>query len=153
MTARCPRKTLWVIALDGEKALLFENEGDREYPVLRPIDIDKQDVPPSRDLVTDKPGRMFDGGANQRSAMEQVDAHDQEETRFARDAIEMLNEAALKDEYGALLIYAAARTLGKIRPYYHDELQKRLVGEFDLDVVNEPVDALEKRVAKAFATD
>ena len=143
-----PHKTLWVLALDGEKALVFRNEGDAEYPVLKPVDIDKQDVPQRQDLITDRPGRKSDGNQHY-SAMDEVDAHDQMERRFAEDAIEQLNEAALKNEFDSLLIYAASHSLGEIRPHYHDELKTRLIGEFDIDVVNEPVDKLEKRVSKA----
>lgn len=143
-----PQKNLWVLALDGSKALIYRNEGDAQYPVLKPVEIEHQDVPQRQDLITDRPGRMSDGN-NHRSAMDEVDAHDQMERRFAEDAIEHLNQAALKNELESLLIYAASHSLGEIRPHYHVELEKRIVGEFDLDVVNEPVDKLEKRVSKA----
>lgn len=143
-----PRKTLWVAAMDGSKLLIYRNEGDAEYPVLKPVEIDKQDVPPTREIVSDKPGRMFDGNGH-RSAVDEGDAHQYEEAEFARDAVELLNDRALKQAYDRLIIFAASRTLGVIRPEYHDELKERLIGEFDLDVVNEPVDKLEKRVHEA----
>ncbi|MEE2566767.1 host attachment family protein [Hyphobacterium marinum] len=143
-----PQKTLWVVAMDGAKALIYRNEGDADYPVLKPVEIEKQDVPPTREIVSDKPGRMFDGTGH-RSAMDEGDAHQYEEAEFARDTVEFLNAHALKDDYGRLIIFAASRTLGVIRPEYHDALKERLIGEFDIDVVNEPVDALEKRVHKA----
>ena len=145
---RGPRKTLWVAVLDGSKGLVFRNDGDAEYPVLRPIDIRDADVPPDREIHTDKPGRMFDGTGH-RSAVDQGDAHELAERRFVEDLIKSLNSAALKGEFDQLLIYADSDSLGEIRDNYHDELKARLLEEFPLDIVNEPVDKLEKRVKEA----
>ncbi|WP_109259332.1 baeRF12 domain-containing protein [Hyphobacterium indicum] len=147
-----PQKTLWVAAIDGSKGLIYRNEGDAEYPVLKPVEIDKQDVPQSRDIMTDRPGRKFDGQGGQRSALDEGDAHDEQEKRFAEDIAGFLNKAALNHEFDEILIYAASRSLGFLRPKYHEALQKRIRGEFNLDVVNEPVDALEKRVSAALSS-
>ncbi|WP_420434464.1 host attachment protein [Hyphobacterium sp.] len=145
---RGPRKTLWVAVLDGSKALVFRNDGDAEYPVLRPVDVRDTDVPPDREIHTDKPGRMFDGTGH-RSAVDQGDAHELEERRFVEDLIESLNSAALEGKFDQLLIYADSDSLGEIRDKYHDALKSRLLEEFPLDIVNEPVDQLEKRVKEA----
>lgn len=145
------QKTLWVAVIDGSKGLIYRNEGDAEHPVLKPVEIDKQDVPQSQDIVSDRPGRKSDGQGGQRSAMDEGDPHEQQEKRFVEDIAEFLNAASLKDEFDEILIYAASRSLGIIRPKYHVELQKRVRGEFDLDVVNEPVNELEKRVSAALS--
>lgn len=148
--AHGPRKTLWVAVLDGSKGLIYRNEGDAGYPVLRPVEISKQDVPANRDIHTDRPGRMF-GSAGNRSAVDQGDAHEHEETRFVEKLVEHLNAAALDGEFDQLLIYADSDSLGEIRPHYHDELTRRLIKDFPLDIVNEPVDKLEARVKDAIA--
>jgi protein required for attachment to host cells len=152
LMTRGPRKTLWVAVLDGSKGLVYRNEGDAEYPVLKPVEIRDPDVPPNRDIHTDKPGRMFDGTGH-RSAVDQGDPHELEEQRFVERLIEDLNGAALDGKFAELLIYADSDSLGQIREHYHDALKTRLLEEFPLDIVNEPVDKLEKRVKDALAPD
>ncbi|NBC20286.1 MAG: hypothetical protein GVY06_04445 [Alphaproteobacteria bacterium] len=58
----------FVVIADGEKYLILENRGDHEIMDLRVLGHDEIDVPPNRDLVTDKAGRMADSG-QQRSAV------------------------------------------------------------------------------------
>ena len=150
--ARGPRKTLWVAVLDGSKGLIYRNEGDAEYPVLRPVEINKQDIPADRDIHTDRPGRMFDGTGH-RSAVDQGDAHEYEEKRFVEELVDHLNAAALDNAFDQILIFADSDSLGAIRPHYHDELKCRLIEDVPLDIVNEPVDKLEERVKAAIPPD
>ncbi|WP_421788325.1 host attachment protein [Hyphobacterium sp.] len=149
---RGPRKTLWVAVMDGSKGLVFRNDGDAVYPVLKSVDIRDQDVPPDREIQSDKPGRVFDRMGH-RSAVDQGDAHEFAEKRFVERLIADLNAAALDGEFDQLLIYADSESLGEIREHYHDALKSRLLEEFPLDVVNEPVDKLEKRVKIALRPD
>src|SRR5689334_10880290 len=80
----------YVFVGDGRKALLLRNEGDAQYPNLKPERVFAHDNPPTREQGTDKPGRSYASVGGRRSAMEQADWHEIEEQRFARDVADKL---------------------------------------------------------------
>jgi protein required for attachment to host cells len=43
-----------------------------------------------------------------------------------------------------LIIVAPPRTLGELRKYYHDELNRRLAGEVPKNLTNVPVNEIER---------
>ena len=78
----------WVLVGDGEKALVFRNEGDAKFPNLKIIRILEQENPPTRDHGAGAPGRRSDGPGPQKSSMEQTDWHTLEKHRFAKTMAE-----------------------------------------------------------------
>jgi protein required for attachment to host cells len=50
----------------------------------------------------------------------------------------------LANEFESLIVVAPPRTLGELRKHYHQELQKRLVGEVPKNLTNTPVNEIEK---------
>ena len=67
-----------------------------------------------------------------------------EEDRFAADTAELLKTRALGGEFESLIVVAPPKTLGELRKHYHKEVEKRLVGEVAKDLVNVPVDEIER---------
>ncbi len=76
--------------------------------------------------------------------MEEVDFHQQEEDRFAADMAAVLKARALDNEFQALIVVAPPKTLGELRRHYHKEVERRIVGEVAKDLVNLPVDEIER---------
>lgn len=137
----------WVMVLDGEKYLLLHNRGDAEILDLRVVEHDEIENPPTHDQGTERPGRMADAGLG-RSAVQQTDWHALEKANFAGDVAGRLKNWALKNRFSELLICADPKTLGTIRPKYHSEVARRLVGEIDKDLTSMPVEEVE-RIVKA----
>ena len=52
--------TTWILIADGEHARFLLNKGPGKGLEDAPIADVEVDIPPSRELVTDKPGRSFD---------------------------------------------------------------------------------------------
>ncbi|MGQ0589693.1 MAG: host attachment family protein [Sphingosinicella sp.] len=145
-----------VLVADGRKSLFFRNQGDAEFLNLSVEKKEVQDNPPDREQGSDTAGRAFTAagsprtggavsqGANNRSAYEETDFHQLGEDRFAAEIAERLNSRALDNDYDALVVVAPPRTLGELRKHYHKEVERRLVGEIPKDLVNVPVDEIER---------
>ena len=138
-----------VMVVDGAKMLLLRNEGDEAYPNLKVEEAAEQGNPLDRDQGTDRPGRSFGSANSTRSAMEEVDFHQQGEDQFAADAAALLNTRAMANEFQHLIIVASPITLGEMRKHYHKTLQDRLVGEIPKTMTGHPVSEIEEAITKA----
>ena len=143
------RRIMWVVVADGEKALLFENAGTRAQPDLKLLSKRELDIPPSREIGSDKPGRFPDAGPGQRSATEITDWHQQEEDRFVHDVTERLNKLALKNRFEELVLMADPRVLGNMRARLSKQVAERIVVEVPKDLTKHPVSEIEKHLARA----
>lgn len=139
----------WVLVADGAKALLLENVGDAEFPILEVRREDAQDNPPTREQGTDRPGRLSDGPSGHFSAVQDTDWHRLAEDRFAHDLADMLNARAEAHRFERLIVAAAPKVLGELRKTIHAQVAGRIVAELSMDLTNHPVDEIAKRIAAA----
>ncbi len=137
----------WVVVADGGKYLVLRNEGDEELINLIVHRHKEQDIPPSRELADDRPGRYDDAGVG-RSAVEETDWHEIAKERFAKELADRLRKWALDQKFDHLVVVADPSTLGELRPQLHDEVQKRIAGEIAKDLTNHPISEIEKALAK-----
>lgn len=137
-----------VLVADGRKMLFLRNAGDALYPRLEVETAAEQPDRYTRDIGSDAPGRTSPGIGPGRSAIEQVDYHQQEEDRFAADAADMLNRRALRGDYDHLFVVAPPRTLGELRKRYHKEVGTRLKAEVAKDLTGHSVDAISRILAE-----
>lgn len=135
---------VWVLVADGEKALFFENTGNRKTPVFKVVREMEQENPPTREQGASPPGRMNDNGPNQKSAMEQTDWHRLAEERFAKDAADLLYRYAHNNRFKQIVLCAAPRVLGELRKELHPEVSSRVIGEVPKTLTNHPVDQIER---------
>lgn len=144
----------WVAVADGEKALLLRNDDTGARPSLSVIRFEEIDNPPTREQGTSRPGRHRDGGAGMqhRSGFEQTDWHQLGKERFAKDFVDRLNTAALRNAFDRLVVFAPPQTLGLMRAEYHPELSKRIVKEVGSDLTNHTVDEIEKHFSDALTS-
>ncbi len=134
----------FVVVADGEKMLLFRNQGDDEFPHLVVIEEDEQQSVANREQRRDAPGRSFSSVGPGRSAYKEADSRQLGEDRFAAETAAMLNRRALDNEFDTLIVVAPPRTLGELRKFYHDELQRRVRGELPKNLTNNPVNEIER---------
>jgi protein required for attachment to host cells len=137
----------WIVVCDGKKALVMENAGDEKFLDLKTRQVFEHPDPKTHEIGTDEPGRSFSSIGYGRSAMEQVDWHEQEEQRFLQKLLDYLNAAVHAGQIKSLLIVAPPRALGVLRQSYSHELRKALRGEIDKDLVKMPVHEIEKHLA------
>jgi protein required for attachment to host cells len=137
----------WIVVCDGKKALVMENAGDEKFLDLKTRQVFEHPDPKTHEIGTDEPGRSFSSIGYGRSAMEQVDWHEQEEQRFLQKLLDYLNAAVHAGQIKSLLIVAPPRALGVLRQSYSHELRRALRGEIDKDLVKMPVHEIEKHLA------
>ena len=133
----------WVLVADGEKALFLENVTDGQDPYLKVVRLEEQENPPHGEQVSDKAGRMQDGGAQQRSSMQEADWHMLAKDRFAGEMSDILYKLAHRNAFDKIVLVAPPRTLGTLRDTLHKEVTARVVGEVAKDMTNHPIDKIE----------
>lgn len=126
-----------VAVADGEKFNLFRNTGDEAGLQLAPIAHDPVDAHHEGST----PGR-HGSSAN-------PDGGQDAEDGFSAGVIDLLNKWVLAGQVSSLLIIAAPRTLGAIRPKYHAKLTDILAGEIAKDLTGHSMRDVEKAIAAA----
>jgi len=133
----------YVLVADGAKMLFFRNEGDADNLNLTVLAAQQQADLYDREIKTDfagqKPAGMGAGG----STAGEADFHKQAEDRFAAEAAQRINRAALANEFERLIIVAPPKTLGELRKHYHKQVEGRIAAEIPKDLTGHPVDKIE----------
>jgi protein required for attachment to host cells len=138
----------WVVVCDGAKALVLENAGSRMRPNLTTRQVFEQPDLPDRDISADKPGRAFNSVGEGRSAVEQVDRHDQEEQRFLAKIADHLDKAVLAGDTPSLIVVAPPRAIGILRRAYSSHVRQALRAEVEKDFVKLTVKEIERHLCQ-----
>ena len=142
------KQDTWVVVTDSEKALFLKNVTDHENPNLDLFDHDEQENPSDREHGANRPGRMHDGGVNQRSAMDDTDWHELARERFAADLADKLYAEAHRGAFKRLVLVASPQVLGDLRAEFHKEVSDKIVAEIPKTLTNHPVRDIETLVKK-----
>lgn len=141
-------KETWVLVADGEKALFLRNDGGATDPQLTVMRVEQQDNPKQGEQVSDRPGRMADTGAGQRSAMEEADWHQLAKDRFAADLSTILARMVRRGRIARLVLVAPPRSLGELREQMNDAVRKVVVAEIPKTLTGHSLPALQKIVVE-----
>ena len=145
------KKGTWVLIADSEKALFLENVTDGIDPYLVVRREESQDNPSDREQGANRPGRMHDGGAHQRSALDDTDWHELAKERFAVELAEILYRHAHRGAFKRIVLACAPQVLGDLRPALHKEVSDKVVGEVPKLLTNHPVDQIERILKEELA--
>jgi protein required for attachment to host cells len=137
----------WVVVCDGRKALMLENTGDGKFINLRSKEVREHPDPSTHAQGTDTPGRTHPSVGTARSAMEQVDWHDEAERAFLHELAQRLDVALTGGETKAFIVIAPPRALGMLRPAYTPAVRRAVKTEIGKDYVKMPVNEIEKALA------
>lgn len=134
---KVPHQALVALA-NGEKFVIMRNIGQPFEPRLeRVTELDLE-------LTNFSAGVRHQDPAGQRAGSTDID-----ELAHGAAIAEWLNTQALRGGIGELVIAADPKTLGQIRRHCHKELESRIVGEVPKDLINSPMEAIEKALAAA----
>lgn len=145
-------KDTWIVVTDSEKALFMRNLTDLQDPNFEVTDTEQQDNPSDREQSANRPGRMQDGGVNQRSALDDTDWHELAKERFAKDLSDMLYKEAHAGHFKKLVIVASPKVLGILREEMHSEVTDKIVAEIPKTLTNHSVGEIEKIVKHEMET-
>ena len=134
---RIPHKALIALA-NGERFVLMRNVGQPLEPNLRRIgELDLE-------LTNFSAGVRHQDPAGQRNGSTDVD-----ELAHGAAIAEWLNDKALKGDLEQVVVAADPKTLGQIRRHCHRQVENRIVGELAKDLINSPIETIERALADA----
>ena len=136
-------ETTWIIVAASGHCRCFE-AGSRIGPLTEVADLV---MPASRlreqELVSDRPGRVFDSFGSGRHAMEpRTPPKEIEGRRFAAEIVGMLEAARQQGRFDRLGIVAAPAFLGMLRDALGSELRKLVAFEIDKDLTRQRPDEI-----------
>lgn len=133
----------WVLIADGSRARVLENDGPNRG--LRAVDglVFQSELPPTRELVSDRPGRDQESVGVMRHAYEsRTNPHRELKRKFAGMLAGVLAEKRLERAYDRLVIVAPPATMGDLRALLPAGVKERVIGEIVEDLTRVPNDKI-----------
>ena len=136
-----PRQpTRWVLVANGHKACILSIEKRKEVALIKEYETDAL---PTRELVSDRPGRSFDRHGDGRHAMEPpTDAHRQARETFLVDVAGFLDQERRQNHYQHLIVIAAPAALGVLRKHLSKAVLETVAREIPADLTQHPFNEL-----------
>jgi protein required for attachment to host cells len=137
MPAKATR--IWLLIADGRRAKVME--ADEQGVRFRNVeDMARSiDLPKSRDILADKPGRTFDSvGAGRHAKENPTDPHRHLKREFARTVVDKLRQAMLARRFDRLILVAPPAFLGDLRQVLPEDLKDKVADEVASDLTNTP---------------
>lgn len=134
----------WVLVADAGRARVLEMKGNR-LDTLAPVGglEFEAELPPSREIGSDRPGRGFESVGHTRHAKESPsDPHRELKRRFAERLARMLHEQHTAKRFDRLVIVAPPATLGDLRAGLSDPLKSVVTNELAADLTKVPIEEL-----------
>jgi len=131
--------TTWIVVADGAKARVLARHGRNGplEPASNQCFTEAEARLPTRDVGTDRPGRVHESANTARHAMEpRVDWHRFAKEQFARGIATALEAAAQKKQYEALILVAPPQALGDLRRALGRHARALVAGEIAKDLTN-----------------
>lgn len=131
--------TTWILIADGARARILERVGHGE--VVHPVFGERYetDLPPSRELGDDRPGRVHESMGHERHAIEpRRDPHRGLEVMFAHQLADILTSRRRDGLFDRLMLAAPPAMLGHLRRALSKDLKACLVAEVDKDLTKSP---------------
>ncbi|MGH6939755.1 host attachment protein [Hypericibacter sp.] len=126
----------WVLVADGKSASILSYNGPGHRLTLVPGMTFKTELHASRDLGTDKPGRVQESGYSAHHSVETPDYHRIEKTVFAQHLAHRLDAAIESGECKRLVLVAPPQTLGELRMALTPKAREHVIGEVHKDLTH-----------------
>ncbi len=121
--------SIWIVVADSSRARIFTADSGHS-PM---VEIKTMAHPAARlhegDMVSDRPGREWDGSATSHGMNGEIGAKQEEEVRFANEVCHVLESGRTDAQFEKLYIIAAPRFLGTLRKHLSNSLQKLVSAE------------------------
>lgn len=135
-----PKKT-WILVADGAKARILERLAPNAalFPASDKCFSESEAREPTRDIGTDRPGRVHESADTARHAMvPRVDWHRFAKEQFAKTVAGALEDAAKQKKFEALVLVAPPQALGDLRGALGQHAKALVEGEIGKDLTNLP---------------
>jgi len=131
------KKVTWILVADGSRARVLVNDGIGKGLQTAINGEMTHDLPPTRELGSDRPGRGGQRATGNRHAFEpHVDWHRFEKEKFSKAMATILDAAAERNAFDRLVLVAPPRTLGDLRSALGAKSRARVHAEIDKDLTH-----------------
>lgn len=129
----------WVLIADGRHARVLEIDAERRGLEAQ-ADMEMTiALPPSRELVTDRPVRTYESKGHARHAKgDKVDPHRELKRTFAKSVGKALQKRLADGRFERLVVVAPPPALGDLRDALPRNVRAKVVGEIAQDLVKTP---------------
>ena len=144
------KRTLIVVADSARARFLEPSEDTRKLmPASRLDMVSPTSRRPTRDLVTDKPGRGFrSAGGRMLHAYEQThDLHKLEKRKFVESLAETLDGICARGEFDRMVLVAPSRSLGELRSLLSPRVRRMVTHEVPKDLTASTPTSLKQALA------
>jgi protein required for attachment to host cells len=129
----------WVLIADGGHAKVLEIDGSRRSLEAQADMNMSVQLPPSRELVSDRPARIYESRGRARHAKdERVDPHRELKRAFAKSVGKALEARLADGRFERLVVVAPPPALGDLREALPKKVRAAVVGEVAQDLVKTP---------------
>ena len=137
---------LWLVVADGSRARIFSRPAaNKPLEEIETLDSATARLP-SREIVSDGPGRSFDsGGKGRHATAEPTDPQEREKMVFLDNLAGRINAAA-KNKVDELVLFAAPHALGRLRDKLDKQAAQRVIADAPKDLTGHPVAELEAQL-------
>lgn len=142
----------WILVADGARGRIFESIGKSadvtELEGLRR----ETDLPPTRELDDDRPGRGNVPATTHRHGFQPTsDSHRELKRDFAEELAALLDEQLAAGAYDSLVVVAAPTTLGDLREAFSDRVRNVIKAEIDKDLTKHSARELRAHIGDVLA--
>ncbi len=129
----------WVLIADGARARLVAAEGHgKSLQLVEKLELSAGHRP-NRELLDDKPSRVFEShGATRHSVEPKSDPHRELKRDFAQELAEVLDASLDKHEFDKLVVVASPVTLGDLRRALSEAVKAAVIAEVSKDLTKVP---------------
>ncbi|MBK7824904.1 host attachment protein [Nannocystis sp.] len=132
----------WFVVADRSQAQLFEVEGTRLRPKLKPLETIEH--PEARRSEARRNGASSSSGMRDLLA-DNNSTHEEQDRKFVRQLLDRLTQAQHQRQFDRLVIAAPADFVGRLRELAARSLAKSVVREIIGDYTNDTLHALQER--------
>jgi protein required for attachment to host cells len=135
----------WFVVADRSQAQLFEVEGTKLKPKLKPLETIEH--PEGRRAEARRTGASSSSGMRDLLA-ETNSMQEEQDRKFVRQLIDRLTQAQHQKQFDRLVIAAPADFVGRVRELAARSLSKIVVREIIGDYTNDTIHALQERARR-----
>ncbi len=129
----------WVLIADGSRARLVAAEGhDKGLRLIEKLEF-SADHSPNRELLHDKPARVYEShGAARHGVEPKTNPHRELKHEFAKELAEVLDANLVRNQFDKLVVVASPVTLGDLRRTLSDAVKATIIAEVSKDLTKVP---------------
>jgi protein required for attachment to host cells len=146
VTQNITKPITWILLADGKHARILCHETIGKALEIRASF--NHEALPTRQLGSDRPGRVFESTGAMHHSMDNTDWHQEEEENFIHHVAVTINDHALQQHFDRLILIAPPHTLGVLRKQLNAHSTAKIIGEVPRNLLHADSRSLKEHLDK-----